>query len=84
MVFVIHDLLLSSNVLLWQENNAKYSKKWTRSFKLYANENENYKIQLPSGLINFRIIIVKPYLQKYSYTKILALHNLNNLKSDLV
>ena len=51
---------------------------------MLAVENETCKVQLLSGLTNFRITTVKPYLQKHPNTEILALHDLDDSKLDLV
>lgn len=84
MVCVVHDLPLDSDVLVWREGNAGHSGKWTGPYKLLAVENETCKVQLPSGPTNFRITTVKPYLQKHPYTKIPALHDSDDSKSNSV
>lgn len=84
MVSIMYDLFLNSDILIQQESNARHSGKQTGPFKLLAVENKTCKIQLPSGPANFRIITVKSYLQKHLNTEILAVHNSDDLKSDLV
>ena len=83
MVSVVHDLPLDSDGLMWQEDNAGYSSKWTGTYKLLAIENEICILQLPNGSTNFRIIIVKTYLQEPSSTTIPVSHDLDVPKSDL-
>lgn len=51
---------------------------------MLAVENKTCKIQLPSGLTNFRIITVKSYLHKYLSSQTSALYDSYDLKSDLV
>ena len=84
MISIVHDLSLDSDVLVWQKDNAGHSGKWTGAYKLLTIENGTCKVQLPSGPTNFRITIVKPYLQEHPYTEIPALHDSDDLKSDLV
>lgn len=84
MVFVVYNLPLDLNVLVWQENNAVYSRKLTRFYKLLAVENKTCKIQLPNSSTNFRITTVKLYLHKHPYTKILPFYDLADSKLDLV
>jgi hypothetical protein len=62
LVKAIHDLPLNSDILVWQEGNTGHSGKWSGLFKLIGLEHETCKVQLSSGLINFRTTVVKPYL----------------------
>ncbi len=50
---------------------------------MLAIDKETCKVQLPSGLTNFRIITVKPYLQKHSDTQNPILHDSQDSESDL-
>lgn len=82
MVSVIYDLSFDSDVLVWQENNAGHSSKWTKPYKLLAVKNKIYILQLPRGPTNFRIIIVKLYLQESTNTNTSVLYDLDILESD--
>ena len=62
MVSIIYNLLLNFNVFVWREGNVEHSGKITESYKLIAIENKTCILQLPSGLTNFRITIIKSYL----------------------
>lgn len=65
----VHDLPLNSDVLVWREGNAGRTGKWTGPFKLLGIEGEICKIHLPSGPIEFRSTVVKPYLTDDDDTK---------------
>ncbi len=60
---LLHDLLLNSEVLVWQEGNTGQSGKWTGPYTLLALKGETYKLQLPSRPTSFRLTTVKPFLQ---------------------
>ena len=52
----VYDLLLNFKVLIWHKSGNQ-----TRPYRLLAVENKIYYIQLPSGLISFKSISIKPY-----------------------
>lgn len=61
----IHSLPVNSDVLVWREGNTGHSGKWTGPFKLMSIENETCKVQLPSGLTDFRTTVVRPYFEDH-------------------
>lgn len=67
---------LDSDILVWQEKNIRNSGKGTKLYKLLAIENKTCIVKLPSGLTNFKITKVKPYLQKSPNTDTPVLHDL--------
>jgi hypothetical protein len=52
----LYDLPLNSNVLVWREDS-----RWKGPFKLVNIIGETCKVQLPSGVTNFRTTIIKLY-----------------------
>ena len=42
LIDLIHDLLLNSDVLVWQESNAGQTEKWIGLFKLLGIKSETY------------------------------------------
>ena len=62
-VDAIHNLPLNSDVLVWREGNTGQSGKWTGPFKLVSIDRETCKVQLPSGVTDFRTTVVKPFLE---------------------
>ena len=57
-IILVYNLPLNSKVLIQRESSNQ-----TRPYRLLAVEDETYYIQLPSGLISFRSISVKPYFR---------------------
>ena len=55
----MHDTPIGSPVLVWRT----HQKKWTGPYKLLATSRETCTIELPNGPTDFRITIVKPYLE---------------------
>ena len=53
---LIHNLLLNSEVLVWRESG-----NWIRLYCLLAIKDKTYCIQLPSRLISFKNMFIKPY-----------------------
>ena len=72
LVDLVYDLPVNSDVLVWREDNAGRTGKWTGPFKLLGIEGKTCKIHLPSGPTEFQSTVVKPYLvdddntEKYS------------------
>jgi hypothetical protein len=62
-VTTIHDTPVNSPVLVWREGNTGRSGKWTGPFPLIEIQGETCRVQLPSGLTDFRSTTVKPYHQ---------------------
>jgi hypothetical protein len=56
----MHDTPIGSPVLVWR----KHQKKWTGPHKLLATSGETCTVELSSGPTEFRITIVKPYLEE--------------------
>lgn len=61
----VHNTPLNSDVLVWREGNTG-SGKWTRPFKLLGIDRETCRVQLPRGPVEFRTMVVKPFLQEQS------------------
>lgn len=62
LVDLIHDLLLYSDILVWQKGNTEQTDNWTGLFKLLSSEDETCQINLPSGSTEFRSTAVKLYI----------------------
>ena len=48
---------------MWREGNTGQSGKWTDPFKLVSIDRETCKVQLPSGVTDFRTTVIKPFLE---------------------
>ena len=61
-IIKMHDTSIGFSMLIWRT----YQKKWIGSYKLLSifREIKTCIIELLNDIINFRIIIVKPYLKK--------------------
>ena len=53
----IHELRINSRVWVWRENRG-----WTGPYILLSTEGETCNVQLPSGPVQFRTTVVKPYV----------------------
>ena len=47
MVFVVHDLSLDFDILIWKESNTRHNGKWTGLYKFLAVENKICTLQFP-------------------------------------
>lgn len=56
----MHDTPIGSRVLVWRT----HQKKWTGPYKLLATSRETCTIELSNGPTDFRVTIVKPYLEE--------------------
>ncbi len=56
----MHDTPIGSPVLVWRT----HQKKWTGPYKLLATSRETCTVELTSGPTDFRVTIVKPYLEE--------------------
>ena len=57
----VHDLLIISLVLMYQESNASQTRKWKGLYNLLNMQGKLVIIELSHGLKKFRNILVKPY-----------------------
>jgi hypothetical protein len=76
-ITLVHNLLLNSKVLIWRKSG-----NWTGPYYLLAIEGKTCRVQLPSGLTNFRTTFIKPYFWfKTTYNN--KLNKLDKLKTPL-